>query len=64
MQRIFSSEGPWATAWMERVLPVVTELAARNPEQTGIHPLHYAQTSRRHAGDVAALFHKVARCDP
>jgi hypothetical protein len=34
MQRIFSSEGPWATPWMERVLPVVTELAARNPEQT------------------------------
>lgn len=34
MQRIFSSEGPWATPWMERVLPVVTEIASRFPERT------------------------------
>jgi len=34
MQRIFSAEGPWPTPWMERVLPVVTELAGRFPERT------------------------------
>ena len=34
MQRIFSAEGPWATPWMERVLPVVAELAGRYPERT------------------------------
>jgi nicotinamidase-related amidase len=34
MQRIFSSEGPWATPWMERVLPVVTEIGSRYPERT------------------------------
>ena len=34
MQRVFSSEGPWATPWMERVLPVVTEIAGRFPERT------------------------------
>jgi nicotinamidase-related amidase len=34
MQRIFSSEGPWATPWMERVLPVVSEIASRIPERT------------------------------
>lgn len=34
MQRIFSAEGPWPTPWMERVLPVVTELASRFPERT------------------------------
>jgi nicotinamidase-related amidase len=34
MQRIFSSEGPWATPWMERVLPVITEIAGRFPERT------------------------------
>jgi nicotinamidase-related amidase len=34
MQRIFSAEGIWATPWMDRVLPVVTELAGRHPEQT------------------------------
>jgi nicotinamidase-related amidase len=34
MQRIFSPEGPWATPWMKRVLPIVTEIAARFPERT------------------------------
>jgi nicotinamidase-related amidase len=34
MQRIFSHEGPWATPWMDRVLPVVTEIAARFPQRT------------------------------
>src|SRR4051812_31783452 len=34
MQRIFSPEGPWATPWMARVLPVVTEIASRFPERT------------------------------
>src|SRR2546423_10885010 len=34
MQRIFSAEGVWATPWMDRVLPVVAELAARYPERT------------------------------
>jgi nicotinamidase-related amidase len=34
MQRIFSAEGVWATPWMDRVLPVVAELAGRFPERT------------------------------
>jgi nicotinamidase-related amidase len=34
MQRLFSSEGPWPTPWMERVLPVVAALAERFPERT------------------------------
>ena len=34
MQRIFSPEGVWATPWMDRVLPVVVELAGRYPERT------------------------------
>jgi nicotinamidase-related amidase len=34
MQRIFSAEGPWQTPWMDRVLPVVAELAGRYPERT------------------------------
>lgn len=34
MQRLFSPKGPWPTPWMERVLPVVTELAARHPDRT------------------------------
>jgi nicotinamidase-related amidase len=34
MQRIFAPDGPWATPWMERVLPVVTEIAERFPART------------------------------
>ncbi|MBR1246845.1 cysteine hydrolase [Bradyrhizobium sp. AUGA SZCCT0169] len=34
MQRIFSKGGVWETPWMERVLPVVTEIAARYSERT------------------------------
>jgi nicotinamidase-related amidase len=34
MQRIFSTDGPWPTPWMDRVLPVVTELANQYPERT------------------------------
>jgi hypothetical protein len=34
MQRLFSAEGLWPTPWMERVLPVVRELAERFPERT------------------------------
>jgi nicotinamidase-related amidase len=34
MQRIFSSDVPWPTPWMERVLPTVTRIAERFPERT------------------------------
>ena len=34
MQRLFSPEGPWPTPWMNRVLPIVVELANRHPERT------------------------------
>lgn len=34
MQRIFSSDGPWATPWMERVLPVIGQIAGRFPDRT------------------------------
>jgi nicotinamidase-related amidase len=34
MQRVFSSEGPWPLAWMERVLPNVVKLVERAPNRT------------------------------
>ena len=34
MQRLFSPEGPWATPWMTRVLPVVEALVERAPQRT------------------------------
>jgi nicotinamidase-related amidase len=34
MQLIFSKGGVWETPWMERVLPIVVEIAARHKERT------------------------------
>ena len=34
MQRIFAPEGPWPTPWMQKVLPVVSEIAGRFPART------------------------------
>ena len=34
MQRLFSAEGPWPLAWMERVLPQVVKLVERAPTRT------------------------------
>jgi nicotinamidase-related amidase len=34
MQRIFTAEGCWPTPWMDRVLPVVADLATRYAERT------------------------------
>ncbi|HZP19202.1 MAG TPA: isochorismatase family cysteine hydrolase [Bauldia sp.] len=44
MQRLFGPEGPWATPWLERTLPRIVALAARDPARTiftrFIPPLH------------------------
>jgi nicotinamidase-related amidase len=34
MQRLFAPGGPWATPWMDRVLPVIVEIVERNPDRT------------------------------
>jgi nicotinamidase-related amidase len=34
MQRIFARGGLWETPWMERVLPTIIDLVARQPERT------------------------------
>lgn len=34
MQRLFSTDGPWPTPWMERVLPTCAELTAHARERT------------------------------
>jgi nicotinamidase-related amidase len=34
MQRLFSTDGPWPTPWMERVLPVIATIAEHAPERT------------------------------
>ena len=34
MQNIFAKDGVWETPWMERVLPVISDLCARYRERT------------------------------
>lgn len=34
MQQLFAPSGPWATPWLERVLPVVATLVAHQPHRT------------------------------
>jgi nicotinamidase-related amidase len=34
MQLLFSGGGPWPTPWLQRVLPIVEEIAGRFPERT------------------------------
>ena len=34
MQRLFAPDGPWATPWMERTLPRISEIAAKAPQRT------------------------------
>jgi nicotinamidase-related amidase len=34
MQRLFSADGPWPNPWMERVLPIVVNIAERHPSRT------------------------------
>lgn len=34
MQRLFASGGPWETPWLPRVLPIVSEIVARQPDRT------------------------------
>ena len=54
MQRNFSPEGPRATPWMERVLPVVTEMAARFPGRT-VFTRFFPPNARKTCGHVASL---------
>ena len=54
MQRIFSSDGPWATPWMERVLPGVLAISHRFPVFR-LYAVHNAAACERHAGNMASL---------
>jgi hypothetical protein len=39
MQRIFAKGGIWETPWMERVLPIIVEIA----ERYGVHQIHHSR---------------------
>jgi hypothetical protein len=63
MQRIFSAEGLWPTLWMDRVLPVVTELASQHPERTVFTRFIPPERATGYAGDVAAPLHAMEGCN-
>ena len=58
MQRIFSSEGPWPTPWMERVLPTITRIAERFPERTVFTRFITPETPEQAVGRWRAYFEK------
>jgi len=53
MQNVFAPGGVWETPWMERVLPLIVEIAARHAARTVftrfITPVH-ADDRRRYPG--------------
>jgi nicotinamidase-related amidase len=58
MQRIFSSDGPWPTPWMERVLPTVTRIAERLAERTVFTRFITPQTPEQATGRWRAYYDK------
>jgi nicotinamidase-related amidase len=54
MQRIFSSDGPWPTPWMERVLPNVEQLVRRAPDRT----IFTRFITPQHAADVSGAWRR------
>jgi nicotinamidase-related amidase len=69
MQRLFSSEGPWPTPWMERVLPVVAGIAEKAPERTVFTRFMPPRRPRDRAGRWRAYYERwrdatLERLDP
>ena len=60
MQRLFSSEGPWPTPWMERVLPTVVQLVERAPDRT-LFTRFLTLQSPNDAGGTWRLFYEKWR---
>jgi nicotinamidase-related amidase len=58
MQRLFSSEGPWPTPWMERVLPQVVQLVERAPSRTIFTRFLTPQTAKGMPGGWGAYYAK------
>jgi nicotinamidase-related amidase len=58
MQRLFAPGGPWATPWMERVLPKVVRLVERAPERTVFTRFLTPQTADEMPGMWRAYYQK------
>jgi nicotinamidase-related amidase len=58
MQRIFANGGIWQTPWMERVLPVVVEIAARYPERTIFTRFITPKTPEQRPGQWQKYYHR------
>jgi nicotinamidase-related amidase len=58
MQRLFASEGPWPTLWMERVLPKVVQLVETSPARTVFTRFVPPDTAKEAPGMWQAYYRK------
>lgn len=58
MQRLFSAEGPWPLAWMERVLPKVIQLVESAPSRTIFTRFLTPQSPEDMSGQWSAYYSK------
>ncbi|MCK1642029.1 cysteine hydrolase [Bradyrhizobium sp. 157] len=61
MQNIFAKGGVWETPWMEKVLPVISEIAARYPERTVFTRFITPERPQDRRGQWQAYFTKWKR---
>jgi nicotinamidase-related amidase len=69
MQRLFAPHGPWATPWLERILPRVLRLVELRPERTIFTRFVPARSAEDASGMWAAYYRKwssvtLERVDP
>jgi nicotinamidase-related amidase len=61
MQNIFAKGGVWETPWMERVLPIVSDICARYPERTVFTRFITPQRPEDRRGQWQAYYSKWQR---
>jgi nicotinamidase-related amidase len=61
MQNIFAKGGVWETPWMERVLPVISNICARYPERTVFTRFVTPEKAEDRRGQWQAYFTKWQR---
>jgi nicotinamidase-related amidase len=58
MQQLFASDGPWATPWLERILPTIISLAEHQPHRTMFTRFIPARSAESAPGTWAAYYRK------
>lgn len=69
MQQLFAADGPWAIPWMDKVVPVIAELAGRHPRRSVFTRFIPARNPGEAPGTWAAYYARwasvtLAQVDP